>query len=209
MLRVAHIIGNGDQSRLFLREERKGLKLTCNLPPFPVENAYATCIVDFKMMAAITKGEIDVPGEWVVGMRPKIWMDKNPKFFMQRSQQIKEFFTELPKYVSNYTDFNCGHMATYYASRKFKPDEVHMYGFDSLFDFNLRSCTDFYLPSPRDTANTSRLADNWRPIWQNMFKDFSNVKFVLHHTHDKIKFPVSSNVEVKIYKPLKEKNVKK
>ena len=93
MSRVVHVIGNGDSADLYNKEERKGLKLTCNLPPFPVPNVYASCIVDFKMMKAITEGVIDVPGEWVLGYRPKIWMEKHPTFFMQRAQQIKEFFT--------------------------------------------------------------------------------------------------------------------
>jgi len=204
MSRVVHIIGNGDQAGLYKKEPRKGLKLTCNLPPFAIEDAYASCIVDFKMMNAIMKKEIDVPGEWIVGFRPKLWMQKHPGFFMERSPQIKEFFVDLPKYANNYTDFNCGHMATYYAAKKLKADEINLYGFDSLFDFNLRSCTDFFLPSPRDTQNTQRLANNWRPIWQGMFADFSDTKFVLHHIHDKIKFPVSNNVEARVYESKKK-----
>lgn len=199
MPRIVHIIGNGDQASLYNLKERKGLKLTCNLPPFPVEGVYASCIVDFKMMRAITAGEIAIPGEWILGMRPKIWMEKNPQFYMRAASQVKEFYLNLPKYAGNYTDFNCGHMATHYACTKFKPDEVHMYGFDSMFDFNLKSCSDFYLPSPRDHHNTNRLAERWRPIWQGLFNEFSNVKFVLHHTHDKIKFPVSPNVSTNVY----------
>lgn len=199
MPRIVHIIGNGDQSTLYHEEPRKGLKLTCNLPPFPVDDAYATCIVDFKMMKAITEEEIVVPGEWVLGMRPKIWMEKNPSFHMKIAPQVKEFYLHLPKYAANYTDFNCGHMATHYACSKFKPDEVHMYGFDSIFDLNLRSCSDFYMPSDRGNHHNYRLSDKWRPIWQNMFKEYSGINFVLHHTHDNFKFPVSSNVTAKVY----------
>lgn len=199
MPRVVHIIGNGPQATLYNKEPRKGLKMTCNLPPFVVEDAYATAMVDFKMMQAITKGEIDVPGEWVVGFRPKIWMEKNPSFYMQRSGQIKEFYLNLPKYAANYTDFNCGHMCTHYSCTKFKPDEVHMYGFDSILDMDLRSCTDFYLASPRDTNSNVRLNNNWRPIWNSIFNEFKNVKFVIHHNHDNIKFKRPNNVEVRIY----------
>jgi len=203
MPRIVHILGNGDHAYLYNLENRKGLTLTCNLAPFPVENAYASCIVDFKMMNAITKQELDVPGDWVLGMRPKIWMERNPNFYIQRASQIKEFYTKLPKYADNYTDFNCGHMATHYACTKFNPDEVHMYGFDSIFDFNLRSCSDFYLSSDRATQHNHRLSSKWRPIWQNIFKEFKDTKFVLHHSHDSFKFPVSSNVEAKVYKKLK------
>ena len=90
-------------------------------------------------------------------------------------------------------------MAVHYAANKVKADEIHMYGFDSIFDFNLRSCSDLYLNSDRGNANTNRLANNWRPVWQNMFKEFPNTKFTMHHVHDAIKFPVSDNVSVKTY----------
>ena len=38
MNRVVHVIGNGDQATLYNNRVRKGLKLTCNLPPFTVKN---------------------------------------------------------------------------------------------------------------------------------------------------------------------------
>lgn len=200
MPRVVHIIGNGDNANFYNEEVRKGLKLTCNIPPFPVENAYGTVMVDFKMMRALTKGELTLPGDWILGMRPKIWMEKNPQFFVKMSSQVKEFYLKLPSYVANYTDFNCGHMATHYACTKFNPDIVHMWGFDSMFDMNLRSCSDFYLPSPRDEGSNVRLNNNWRPIWEQMFNEFSNVEFRLHHRHDKLKFSVGNNVKVDIHK---------
>ena len=199
MAKVVHIVGNGDSADFYNRQERKGLKLTCNIPPFPVQGAYATCIVDFKMMRSITAGEIDVPGEWILGHRPKIWMSQHPAFYMKRAGQIKEFFTLKPSYVKNYTDFNCGHMATYYALNKFKPDEINLYGFDSIFDMNLRSSSDFYQHSDRNHGNNVRLNTNWRPIWQNMFDEFQDVKFVLHHFHNDIKFPVKENVSIISY----------
>ena len=205
MPRVVHIIGNGDSVDFYNREPRKGLKLTCNIPPFPVPDAYGTIMVDFKMMKALTVGELVMPGDWILGFRPKLWMEKNPQFHMQMAPQVKEFYLKLPKYAKNYTDFNCGHMATHYACTKFNPDIVYMWGFDSLFDLNLRSCSDLYLPSPRDDKTNVRLSDNWRPIWQAMFKEFSNVKFVLNHFHDKIKFPVSENVSAEVHL---KKNVK-
>ena len=136
-------------------------------------------------------------------MRPKIWMDQQPGFYLKHSHQVKEFYTELPKYVANYTDFNCGHMACHYAANKVKADEIHMYGFDSIFDFNLKSCSDFYLNSDRGNMNNNRLATNWRPVWQKMFNEFPNTKFILHHIHDSIKFEVGDNVDVVIYSSTK------
>lgn len=200
MARTVHVIGNGDWVHLYTRKERKGLNLTCNLAPFPYpDNHYATCIVDFKFMNAMTRGEVSVPGDWILGFRPKIWMDKNPNFYMQKANQVKEFYTELPKYAGNYTNFSCGHMAVYYAAQKLKAERIHMYGFDSIFDFNLRSVSDFILNSDRDKMNTNRLASNWRPIWTEMFKEFNNTEFVLHHVHDEFKLQISDNVRAEVY----------
>ena len=42
--------------------------------------------------------------------------------------------------------------------------EVHIYGFDSLFDMNLNSFTDLLLELDRSDNNTYRLNNNWRRI---------------------------------------------
>lgn len=196
MTKVAHLIGNGKSSALYKPE--KGLKILCNLPPFEVKNAYTTVMVDFKMMKSIHEGVLTVPGDWVLGARPKKWMEMRPDFYLKYSSQIKEFYTVLPKYAGNYTDFNCGHMACHYIMNKLKCDEVHMYGFDSLFNFDATSCSDLYLQSSRDNMNTQRLTSKWRPIWAGIFSEFTNKKFILHKKKDngsmKIKTP--KNVEV-------------
>ena len=198
--RVVHVIGNGVMASLF-DHSSKGLRLLCNLPPFNVENAFAHCIVDFKMMKAMTEGSIQVPGRWILGFRPKKWMEANPQFNIQKSQQIREFYLELPEYANNYTDFNCGHFAVHYAANKLKADEIHMYGFDSIFDPDLRSCTDFYLNSARDPAMNHKLNGNWRPIWYYMFKDFKDTEFILYHKHNELKVDHDDNVKVIVKDP--------
>ena len=208
MRRVVHIIGNGGSSFLYNEEKRKGLKLGCNQIGFNIPEKYASCIVDYKFMQAMTANEITLPGQWILGFRPKHWMEMNPDYYMKVSKQVKEFYTELPNYAANYTDFNCGHMAAHYSANKLKADEIHLYGFDSIFDFNLNSASDLSLKSDRGSANNLRLADNWRPIWQSMFKEFSNTKFILHYTHDKLKINIENNVDVRIYNLReKEKNI--
>ena len=50
-------------------------------------------------------------------------------------------------------------------------DEVHIYGFDSIFEMDLTSWTDTILGSDK-VQNTVRLSNNWRPIWTHMFNEF-------------------------------------
>lgn len=195
MSRTVHIIGNGDMAPMY--KPSKGIKLTCNMPPFAINDVYGTVMVDFKMMKALNEGSLRLDSyDWILGMRPKKWMEIQPKFYMRYSQNIKEFYTVLPEYVKNYTDFNCGHMATHYAANKLKANEIHMYGFDSIFDMNLRSVSDLYLFSDRGEGNTFRINSNWRPVWENMFKEFPNTQFVLYHKHNNIKVPIPENVRI-------------
>ena len=197
MARTAHVIGNGRSASLY--EPAKGFKLTCNLPGFSVDDVYTTCIVDFKMMKAIAEGSVTIPGEWVLGARPKAFCQGNPDFYLRHAGQVKEFFVDLPQYAGNYTNFNCGHMAVFYAIKRLAVDEINMYGFDSMFAQDLSSTTDFFLVSDRDPANNLRLTNNWRPIWQSMFKEHPHVTFKVHSRSSTIQFPVSSNVEVVVH----------
>ena len=202
MSKVFHVLGNGDKATYYLREKRVGTKLLCNMPPFevPRNEVFATCMVDFKMMAALTEGSISLDVyPWVLGTRPKIWMENRHAFYMKYAQNIKEFYTHVPKYAGNATNFNCGHMAVHYAANRHKADEIHMYGFDTLLDFNMRSYTDVVLNSDRSNNNNYRLLNNWRPIWRDIFREFSNTKFVLHHNHDNLKIQKLDNVEVVVY----------
>jgi hypothetical protein len=195
MTKVAHVIGNGDLASMY--KPSKGFKITCNLPPFAVDNVYTTCIVDFKMMKAIHEGSVTIPGSWVLGARPKLYLEKHPALYMAKAPQVKEFYTTLPAYAINYTNFNCGHMAVHYTANKLKCDEIHMYGFTSMFEFDLRSSTDFVLQSDRGNTNNARLTNNWRPVWGGMFNEFPDTQFVVYHKHNNIKFPVPKNVEIR------------
>lgn len=199
MGRVVHLIGNGD-SAVFYDPKSIGFKFICNVPPFEVPDSYATFIVDFKMCKAIDEGSVIPPGEWIMGMRPKKYSEMHPGWMLKYAQRIKTFYTHLPKYVANYTDFNCGHMAAHYLANQFKADEINLYGFDSMFDMNMRSYSDTILNSDRGDMNNTRLTGIWREVWPKMFNEFPNIKWKLHHKHNAIKFPVPNNVEIIVHK---------
>jgi len=199
MSKVAHIIGNGRQATMY--KPAKGLKITCNVPPIEVPNVYTTTIVDFKMCDAIHNDGVVVPNDWVCGFRPKKYMEMNPKFHMKYAQKVKEFYLELPAYAGKgamgYTNFNCGHFAAHWAANKLQCNEIHMYGFDSVFDFDLSSSSDFILNSDRGTMNNARLTSNWRPVWEGLFREFPDCQFVMYHKHNAIKISIPENVEIR------------
>lgn len=202
MPRVAHVIGNGHASNLYTPQ--KGMKICCNLPPFEIPNIALSCMVDFKMMKALQEGSLVNPYTWVLGMRPKMFMEKNSSFHLKHMAQIKEFYTVLPKYAGKagqgYTNFNCGHFALHYTCNKIQPEEVHVWGFDSLMDFDIRSRTDFYLESDRGSMNTQRLSQTWRSVTHGIFKEFKDTQFIIHHKHANMKIEKPDNVEVMVHK---------
>jgi hypothetical protein len=198
-MKVINIIGNGPSAGLYLNKERQGMNYVCNLPPFGLNRVKYHFMVDFKMMKAITEGSVTVPGEWILGARPQLWMRKYHSVYLKHAHQIKEFYTDIPSYANNHTDFNCGHLATYYALKKGGATSIHMFGFDSMFKMELRSSTDTYLVSDRSDENNKRLTGNWRPIWEKMFKEHKDVKFFLHYHDDNITFDIPSNVSIVTY----------
>ena len=205
-----NILGNGDNAFRFERGT-EGKLLICNMPPFEIPNneVFATCMVDYKMMLALANGHIKLDMyDWILGTRPRHWMEMQPSFYLKYAQKIKAMHTHIPSYAKLQgqneaqaaTNYSCGHMAVDYACRVQKATEVHIYGFDSMFDTSLRSYTDLLLESDRSSQNTHRLANNWRPIWTKMFEEFDNTQFFLYHSHSKLKFPVGDNVKIVVEK---------
>lgn len=201
-----NVLGNGDHAYMFKRGT-KGKLLVCNMPPFeiPRNEVHATVMVDFKMMKALSEGQVRLDMyDWVLGTRPRKWMEMQPSFYLKYSQNIKAFHQHIPKYAQlpgqtvaqAGTNYSCGHLAVDYASRAMRAEEVHIYGFDSMFEMDLRSSTDLILESDRGLANTHRLASNWRPIFTMMFKEFKNVQFYLYHSHKNIKIEIPDNVTI-------------
>lgn len=206
MANVWHVLGNGDKADLWQREERKGKLLLCNMPPFYIDprEVFGSCMVDFKMMMALTEGHVNLDAyKWILGTRPRIWMYERSGFHLKYAPNVREFYTHVPHYAVNATNFNCGHMAVHFAANQKKADEIHMYGFDALFDFNMRSYTDIVLSSDRGTDNNYRLLNIWRPVWRDIFREFPETKFILHHNHDKLKIPKLDNLEVIVYDDIK------
>lgn len=195
-----HLIGNGRSASLFDQNVLKGV-YTCNLPPFAVPQARATFMVDFKMMRAIHEGSVTVPGDWIIGARPKKYTEMFPLFYLKYAPQISEIYTGIPNYAGNYTNFNCGHMGAYYLIERKHAKIIHMYGFDSLFNADLTSCTDFYLGSDRSHENNIRLSNNWRPVWSGIFQEFPDVKFKVYYFKDVPKITFPENVELIVKKP--------
>ena len=132
-----NVLGNGDHAYMFERGQ-PGKLLICNMPPFeiPKREVHATCMVDFKMMKALADGLVKLDMyDWVLGTRPRRWMEMQPNFYLKYSQNIKGFHQHIPAYAQlpgqtegqAATNYSCGHMAVDYACRTMRADEVHLW----------------------------------------------------------------------------------
>jgi hypothetical protein len=195
--RIVNILGNGPSVWMFM-DNQHGITITCNVPPFTIENHWATCLGDFKMMNALMNNEFSLDNmKWILGTRPKIYMGNHPMFYMQKAHLIQDFYTHLPPYALNSTVWSVGHLATHYAATALMPDEIHMWGFDSMFSYDLSSSTDLVVASNREEGNRYRMNNNWRPIWTELFKEFEDIKFIIHYKKNvDLQLEVGYNVSV-------------
>tara|TARA_B110000879_G_C11095757_1_gene480975 strand:- start:108 stop:776 length:669 start_codon:yes stop_codon:yes gene_type:complete len=207
-MRRVNVLGNGPGVSLY-EKGTEGELVVCNMPPVELskEEVYASCMVDFKMMQALEDGKVKLNEyDWVLGPRPRRWMELKPSFYLKYSQNIKGFHTHVPPYAQlpghklseAATNYSCGHMAVDYTCRIMKATEVHLYGFDAMFDMNLDSFTDTFLKANRSALNIHRMASNWRPIWTAFFTEFNNVDFIIHHNHSDIKLILPKNATIEV-----------
>ena len=191
-----NIIGNGPSVSLY-KDDIENKNIICNIPNVKVSKVFASVMVDFKMMRALNEGKLNNDKyEWVLGFRPDKYREENPSFKMKYAGNVKDYYTRIPDYAGGPTNFNCGHVATHYACTKIKPTEIHMYGFDSLFDHTITSLTDNHLEANRLPQNVDRLTKIWREVWINLFREFPRITFVVHHLHSDMKINIPKNVKI-------------
>ena len=128
MTKRINVLGNGNHAGLFERGT-EGTLLICNMPPMelPPSEVYATCMVDYKMMQALQRGQFALDSyDWILGTRPRHYMEMQGSFYMRYAQNIKGFYPHVPAYAGNATNFSCGHFAVHYACNVMKATEVHI-----------------------------------------------------------------------------------
>jgi len=198
------VLGNGPSQSLFFREgSAKDLAtpvVCCNLPyQLPdIGRIWATILGDFKMMRAINEGSLDMNHSmWVLGFRPKLYCDQNPNFYMKNAQRIREFYTRIPPYAENPTEWSAGHLAVHYTCVRLAPKELHLWGFDSMFSHDLSSSSDVIMESNREAQNRYRMNSRWRPLWQGIFDEMTNIQFKIHANPGlTLQYEVPDNVQL-------------
>jgi len=158
-----HVIGNGASNRLFDADGE--YRIACNIPQHSIPyNALA--IIDLIVV------------NW---MRDNGW---NPAKPVLCTQQVKDHAVKRNREGHWFAEFNKVHRfsAGHHAVLHHAPmtEEIHMWGFDSIWADDYGSQVDCIIPRP----SRPNLNLHWIPHWRSVFKQNENTEFFIHAPQD-------------------------
>lgn len=175
MRTVTNVIGNGASNSLYT--PTGDYTIACNVPTHNIPYN-ALSIID------------NQPITW---MKNNNWRPRTPVFCLPatrdyaRKQNIEGDWLAVYERVER---SNAGIYAVEYSTRH--SSEIHLWGFDSLFSQDLTSQMDNLVPRP----SRGPLNKWWRPHWQELFKKYNEIEFVIHIPKGETCETYSTNVTI-------------
>lgn len=157
-MNISQLIGNGSSNTLY--KPLNAFTVACNIPN--VKHYDAVSMIDDKIPQLMDKENIKIT--------VPVWCSDNVVRCSQRlgiKLDIRTIYQRVHKQ-------NSGH----YAARELAKthDELHLWGFDSLWSDDLTSRMDQKIPRNGRPA----LNRHWHPLWQAIFDEHSHCKFIIH-----------------------------
>jgi hypothetical protein len=161
MYMKAHILGNGPSIQLYNPQD--GFVIGCNFHEYPVD---LTVLVDCKPFM-IYKGKRELlPNR-------KIITSKYAWPTIEEQKLVDEFeYVHIVEQLEQYK--SAGHIATEWALNN-GYDEIHLWGFNSIFEDSQETKTDLIVPRSRAQFD---LFIHWRERW----KEFTQYNITVHNT---------------------------
>ena len=154
-----HVIGNGDSNHLF--DVQAEYRVGCNIPQHGIPvNCISMVDVNPIMWGKDNKWHPHVP----VLCTPDV---KNYAVKMNREGHWFDVYKKIHRY-------SAGHQAVNHHAGM--TDEVHMWGFDSIWTNEYYSQMDVIVPRPK----RPNLNQQWIPHWQEMFAKYKDTEFIIH-----------------------------
>ena len=161
------ILGNGPSKSHF---DRKGdFVLGCNIPgnEFSVD---ATVICDEEVI-------------WILKNNPSLVqcpiIISTKAYEKMKELRLTHLFTI--HHVFKPKDwYNTAHYAAEYLA-EYGCDVIHIWGCDSIFEDDISSSTDKYVP--KEDTRGDRFTKNWRRIWNDIFDSYSDIEFNVIRIH--------------------------
>jgi len=170
-----HIIGNGPSNQLF--DIKNEYRVACNIPQHNI---------GYNCLSIIDKIVVN----W---MKDNQW---NPRVPVLCTQEVKDHAVSRNReghwfdvYEKKFR-YSAGHHAVEYHAPM--TDEVHMWGFDSIWTDDYSSQVDDIIP--RGTRPNLNL--HWIPHWKTIFNQYPQTKFLIHSTSKTKKVELGNNVEI-------------
>ena len=163
MTKIAHVLGNGPSRKDFVNEPF-GDVYGCNLSDFSLD-LKATFIMDAVCTDHIHNNRVHMPWPVIVcSAHVNTLKSCNPKV---------DILGVIDKHLEN--GESTGHYALKWCVARY--DEVHVWGFDSMWMANVDSDSHTKIPEGIHTDNNYK---NWRKNWDKIVNGAQKCRVVLH-----------------------------
>lgn len=157
----AHFVGNGPSQSLY-GDLHYGTVVVGNIPKLPIQHD-ALSIIDTKVILYLKNNNLNLRGK-------EIWCTPD---IVKQAHFHKIEGTWLPHYTVKHRH-NSGHHAIQHLSKDFQ--FIELWGMDSMWSDDLTSqMDDRVIRTKRPPLNTE-----WRPNWIKIFKQFPQVRYIIH-----------------------------
>lgn len=202
-----HILGNGPSLRLFDRDSypNSDVFVGCNFSDTELRPDF-TVLIDVRAMKQFTRGDngYDLKIPAVLSSRAYNYLDKDAGWNKVASGkiEIKDVMPlERDRRIAKRLSMNSGQHATVYSIRKYVDQkEIHLWGIDSFWSYDLESMTDAIVrPNQKTNRVKPTVTRQWNGYWHKIFTDYSSHDFVIHKPIDATiddRFTNHSNVRV-------------
>lgn len=157
-----HLLGNGQSNRYYTPQQ--GLRIGFNIPSYshPVDRI---AIIDTAAVRSYHKHQL-TPRATVLTTEQCV--------ATANKLNIQGTFENVLKTTQRRT--NSAHCVLNYLLSQTTPDQIHLWGFDSMYCEDLTSQMDRYFPRHQRPP----LNNAWHPYWLKFFKLHPTIEWVLH-----------------------------
>ena len=158
------IIGNGSSNFLYNKNiEKFDLTICCNVPQHGFKWDVIS-IIDPQPVRIIDQKKLNLG---------KIWCPPDTK----RTATSKKLLGDWQPVYNRKPWYNSGLISIDYVCQNYKNlEEIHIWGFNSLYQDNFHSQMDNLVPRKR----TKNLNKYWIPKWEEVIGKYSNIIFYIH-----------------------------
>jgi len=168
-----HILGNGPSISKFPLDI-DGVRIGTNFSDAKLKPVW-TFINDRVPLDKVLSGEIHLEYPIVISTRAS---EKSEFFTEPYDKTLIKFIVDFIKYPELHPTLglNSAQMATHVAIKQFQPNEIHIWGCDSLWKEDISSSTDLIVPK----APNKGIDKLWGNQWDRIISEYPGISFTLY-----------------------------